>query len=188
MNKFILQGFVNKKVSFDNGNCAFSLAYSVKRDEQYKSVWISSRTVKGLDVVEKDRYQIEGFLSGDIFTNREGKEKNKPVLIVQKATPIEKGVEPKNEFTLVGKAVNVKVLEKGNTVGAIMYKVKLQDEKEGNIFYDFIAKKELEIPTDKEIEVKGFFTGDIWTDNEGKDRNKTKLFIMEVKEAETKSE
>jgi len=181
-NSAVISGYANKVVSLGE-NFGFQIAYSVKKDAEYKNVWVSARSIKGTKIEEGKRYIFEGFISGDAWTSEDGKERNKPVLIISKATEMVSGDKSRNEFVFTGKAIQLKTLPNGNIVGSLAYNVTLADKTEKPAYYQFIAQKKVEVAAG-EVEVKGFFTGDVYVDKEtGKDRNKTKLFVQECKPA-----
>jgi len=182
-NSFVLSGFANNLVEI-GANIGFNIAYSVKKDGEYKNVWVSARTTKGLKVEDKGRYTFEGFISGDSWVS-EDKDKSKPVLVITKATKLEKGETSKNEYVFTGKPVQIKELDGGNTVGSVLYKTTNAEKVEKSVFYSFIAQKGVKVP-EEELEFKGFFTGDIFEDKDGKSKNRTKLFVQSVSPATSK--
>lgn len=181
-NEIKVPGYANNVKVLSNNVVAFNIAYSIKKNDEYKNVWISARTKKGLEVEENARYEYKGFIAGDSWVSKENKERNKPVLVITELRKLEKGDKSDNKYSFGGTAVNVKTLENGNIVGAIAYKIKNLDNEEKNVYFDFIAKKGVILEKAKTYNISGFLTGDVWVNKEGQNRNKTKLFIMEATE------
>lgn len=178
-NEIKIVGYVNNLKELDK-IFSFQCAYNVKKGDEYNNIWISARTKdKSIKIEENKRYQFTGFIAGDVW-EKDGKEMNKPVIVITKAVEVKKDEPLENKVLFYGHTCNIKELKSGVIKGALSFPVKTVTKETKRVYFNFVTKEA--IPNKTKIAVEAIFTGDVWEDAEtGVKKNKPKLFIKSFK-------
>jgi len=85
-----LQGFINNVKKVSDKLTTFSFSIGVKQEDgTFKNGFFNCKTNQGDSVVEKQRVEVDGWLTFDFWVDKDtGKDRQKPIMFVNKITVI----------------------------------------------------------------------------------------------------